>query len=199
MNRSRPAKQRKQIDPETLRRLQFGDLKTLLRARYGYELPADDAGMESLLDLLMLISADPHHAKDKMLNAVEIWAPWCESKEAYDVIGCIERMPLRHRRLSNRTLGQRQNVTNAERERLKIWRFAPVDMTAEQMAEHRKAKHRGRQRQQRLKAGSKSRAEYQANSISRKKPWQRRKISRATYYRQKAKANGRAHVMSTIQ
>ena len=60
-------------NPEMIRRLRLGDLKRLLRSRYGHTLPDDDAGREDLRLLLWTISMGQGDWT-KLKNAIEVWA-----------------------------------------------------------------------------------------------------------------------------
>ena len=110
----------KRTNYETLRRVRLGDLKRVLQHRCGHELPDDDAGREYLTELLYL-SLDKHHA-----NVIEIWAPWMDSVEAQELIDHIKRLPPCARRPSGKELGERLNLTNAERERLEGLAHTPL-------------------------------------------------------------------------
>src|SRR5215470_16597951 len=105
---------------EMIRRLRLANLRKLLRDRNGPILPDDDAGREYLLELLLPISVGPH-ADIKMPNAIEVWAPWMNKKEAGAIIDQINLMPMWQRKPTAKALGERLRVTNHERERLKLW------------------------------------------------------------------------------
>jgi hypothetical protein len=169
---------------EMIRRLRLSNLRKLFRNRYGPTLPDDDAGREYLHELLLPISLGPH-ADIKMPNAIEVWAPWMHEHEASQIIEQINRTPTRQRKPTARQLGKRLPLTNAERERLKLWTIAPHDMSPEQLVQQRKAKDRARMRMRRLLQGREPRAKYEATSKSRKKPWKIEGISRATWYRKR--------------
>lgn len=156
---------------EIIRRRRLGDLRRLLRARCGPELPPDDAGREYLYELLLPISVGPN-AVLKMPKAIELWAPWMQPDEAAELVDQLNRTPVRERKPKPRELGERLRLTNAERERLKLWSILPCDMTDQQLAEQRKAKARARVRRNRQKRGAKPRSRWLAdNNISRTKPW----------------------------
>jgi hypothetical protein len=175
---------------EIIRLLRLGDVRKLLRSRYGHTLPDDDAGREDLCELLLPISLGPQAAL-KMTKAIELWAPWLGSDEAKQLIDHINRTPISLRKPTSRQLGKRQQITNQQRERWKLWTIAPYDMTDEQLKEQRKAKKRARDRERRRKAGRKPRKVYLANnSISRTKPWQAEGKSRRTWYRRKSNGRG---------
>ena len=172
-------------DPEMLRRLRVGDVKRHLRYRYGATLPDDDAGREDLFEFLLPVSLRLKSPSRIMANLIETWAPWMTGAEAAGFIQQIEQVPPALRNRTAQDLGRRLNVTNAERERLRLWTIAAVDMTEEQMGEQRKAKKRARDRRRRRAAGSEPRAQYLANSLSRKKPWEIEGISRRTWERRR--------------
>jgi hypothetical protein len=165
---------------ETIRRLRLGNLRTLFRNRYGAALPDDDAGREDMRELLLPVSISPN-ADIKMAKMIEVWAPWMDSAEAQQLIEQINCTPIYHRKPTAERLGLRQQVTNQERERLRIWTIAAHDMTAEERKEQRRAKAAARKRRQRSR---KPRAAYLAGSIARAKPWEKAGVSRATWYRQ---------------
>src|SRR5215472_12033628 len=128
-----------------LRRLRLGNLRKLFRHRYGPTLPDDDAGREDLCELLLPISVSAN-ADIKMPKAIEVWAPWMQQQEAIALIDDINRTPCRQRMPAAKLLGKRLCVTNAQRERLKLWTIAACDMSEEQAQEWRRAKNRERQR-----------------------------------------------------
>ena len=98
---------------EMIRRACFGNLRTLCQHRYGRELPDDDAGRETLFDLLVVASLARVDPAKKMTNVVELQAPWLDG-EAETMIGNVERMPVSERWRIARTLGEHHQVTYAE-------------------------------------------------------------------------------------
>ena len=168
---------------EIWRRLRLGDMRRLFQHRYGVTFPDADDGREDLRLLLLPISLgqDPQR---RMTNAIDLWAPWMPPNEAETLVASIVTTPLNMRRPPPDLLGKVLNVTNAQREVLRLWTIAPIDMTDEQLAEHRKAKRRNWKRAARLRVGRKTRQEYLAcNTISRDRPWLALGISRRTWYR----------------
>jgi len=118
----------KPTDHEILRRLRLGNIKCLLRHRYGPTLPDDDAGREDLFELLLQVSLRIKAPTKVMRNFIQTWAPWMAEAEASEFIQRIERIPPNLRYRTAEHLGHRFNVTNAERERLRLWLIAPVDI-----------------------------------------------------------------------
>ena len=91
--------------------------------------------------------------------------------DAEQLIDQIMQLPLWYRRPSGKEIGERIQLTNAEREMLKAWRIAPVDITALELSEQRKAKDRARRRLKRAEAGAVSRQAYLAKAKSKVQPW----------------------------
>jgi hypothetical protein len=167
-----------------IRRLRLGNLRTLLRHRYGPVLPDDDAGRDDLRWLLLHVSAGPN-AYLKMPRTIEVWAPWMELDEAAAFVAevnCTPHLPTAAR------LGRELGVTNTIRERLKLWTIRACDMTAAQRRQWRRAKDRERKRRLRQARGSKPRKIYKAESKSKTKPWEKEGVSRAKWYRLRNKA-----------
>jgi hypothetical protein len=171
---------KKRTPAEVIRRLRLGNLRTLFRYRWrGPRFPqGDDAGLEDLRWLLMVISTGPN-AEIKMRNEIRVWAPWMKPPEADLLIDELNNTPLQDRKLKAEYIGAKLGVTNAERELLRIWTIYPCDMTPEAMQEWRKAKERARKRRR----YQQSRAEYLAkHSISQQQPWIALGIKRRAYY-----------------
>jgi hypothetical protein len=184
---------------ETIRRLLAGDLLTVVRHRYGHTLPDDDSGRDDLYLMLRLAALADRAADKKMRNVIELYAPWAGDEER-QWIDELEREDPRRVWLDGKELGQRLNLTNPEREALKVWRIAPVNLdgeliSAEYLAEQRKAKDR--ERKWRKRGTSRRRDVYEAESLSSRKPWLADGISRRTWERRRRKS-GVASVSATI-
>jgi hypothetical protein len=108
----------------------------------------------------------------------------CEERKAF--IRKAFRNPIRYRA---DTLAEKLGLTFARRQRLGIKTIGAIDMPAEAREEMRKAKTRERKRKARQHAGCMTRAEYEANSISRQKPWEAEGISQRTWYRRQQKTH----------
>jgi len=179
-----------------MRRLRLGDLRRLLRDRcHGSVLPDDDAGREYLFELLLPISLGPNEAvkrsraieiwgpTERMRHEIELWAPWMDEDEARELRLEINSMPMWQREPMARTLGERLQVTYAERARLQLRTIGPCDMTEAAMALLRKQKKRQRDKLRQQLRGQQSRAEYLAvHNKSKEQPWIKLGISRRTYY-----------------
>jgi hypothetical protein len=171
---------------EMIRRVRLGNVRTLIQHRCGHTLPDDDAGQEYLIEMLKIISLGPDPER-KMVNVVEVFAPFMNNGDAEKIIVHVKRMLTWERWPKAKILGESLRLTNAERERFGLWAIAPCDISEEDLAEQRKAKERARKaRYRQRKKEMQSRAEYLAtHSINRTKPWLAEGISKATFYRRK--------------
>src|SRR5262245_44262911 len=181
---------------ETLRRLRYRDLIRLFQHRYGPTLPDDDAGIEDLWLLLQNVSLAPFGAEKKMRHVCGLLAPWLSEEGVQERIDFLTRLPSFERIETAEGLGERLRVTNAERELLKLWRLTPVDMTADELVEQRKARRRKRDAERRRAEGRKPRAQYRATSLSQTRPWEAEGVSRATYYRRRAETSVRQTIVT---
>jgi len=178
---------------EVVRRLRYGALLNLFRHRWGKEFPDDDAGREDLFELIMNLSLAPAATEKKIANAIELWAPWMQHDEAQMMVDHVQRLHISERLPTAKTLGVRVRLTNSERERLRLWPIAPIDMTDEQLAEQRKAKRQERDAKRRRNNGSLSREAYLAQFASREQPWKAEGISRRTWERRRGAGERRDH------
>lgn len=173
---------------ETLRRRRLGDLQRLYRHRYGRTLlPDDDAGREDLRELLLIASL-AYNPERTMRNTIGNWAPWMDKEEATQMIDDVNRTPIYERKTKARELGDRLRLTDYERKTLAIVTIRPFDVTDDELLKRRKAKDAERKWRKRREAQKKPRDAWLAtHQISRQQPWKKRGISRATWYRRRAK------------
>ena len=134
---------------ETIRRLRVGDVRRVLQHRCGATLPDDDAGRDDLDLLLRLHAVASNAAEKKMRCRGRDLGPLDAQGRGHGPNRQPLRCDLRRVWLGGKELGQRLNLTNAEREALKAWRIVPVDMTADDLAEQWKAKEGERKRRKR--------------------------------------------------
>lgn len=83
------------------------------------------------------------------------------------------------------TIARRLGVTAAERAALGLKTIGAVDLDRDDRAAARRDRQREWHADRRRAAGRKQRAEYEAASISRHRPWELLGISRATFYRRR--------------
>ena len=169
---------------ETLRRLRYGDVLKLIRYRYGTGgCPDDDAGRPDLMELLFLASMAPAEAEKKVRHAIELYAPWMQADEVESLIQHLSVTPDYDKLRTAEQLGRALHLANADRERLRLWRIKPVDMTAEELAQQAKERERARRAAQRRKQGIRTKEAYLAELASRPKPWLEEGVSQRTWQR----------------
>jgi hypothetical protein len=83
-------------------------------------------------------------------------------------------------------IGRFLGVTDEIRQRLRLWTIRPMGVTKEELMARRKRKGQEREQQRRRARGARSRAEYEANSLSRTKPWEAYGVVRRTWERWRA-------------
>jgi hypothetical protein len=170
------------------RRLTVRQITRVLRDRYGTVLPDDDAGRDDLRLILGYLAHLPN-GTTKVEHFIDLWAPWCalgerelELREAH-----LKPPP----RLSADQLAERLGVTMELRTRLALTVIGAIDCDKQSRAARRKERRRieARERMARLRRtrGAKLRAEYEAKSLSRTKPWEAEGISRRTWERRRNK------------
>ena len=153
-----------------------GELERLYGARYGHQLPDDDAGRD---DLVLIFN---HIANvDACIRWAAKWAPWMPSHIATALAEQVMNAP---QWLKAGALGERIRLTDAERTRLKIKTIRPIEaMTDEALAKLRKRKDRERKALNRQINRTTKPA-----PASQTKPWESEGIDRATWYRNRAKS-----------
>jgi len=180
-------------NPETIRRVILGELNRVFRDRWGPEFPDSAEGRDDLQVLLHFHALHPTHGREKMRHTIETRASWMKQDEVDLIVGDILILDPRRLRLSSNELRERIWLSNVERERLRAWHIPPFDMTAEQLAKHRKSKKNANRR---LKRKLQPRSIYLFKSKSRLKPWEIEGVGRSTWYRRrKACETGMAPVL----
>jgi hypothetical protein len=179
MLKSKTTKRRfsKDVLAEIRRRRLYGGLRNFLRDRCcGPVLPDDDAGREYLTELLLMASLSQSETvhwgpTDRMRCVTEVWTPWMSEGEARDFRLEINAIPEGQRWAMLWQMGERLQLTFAERERHRLWDIDAYDVPKEAMPLFRKRKKRQRDTLRRRARGAKPRAEFLAASFTQTKPW----------------------------
>jgi hypothetical protein len=177
------ARRDRKREPVSLAALRVGDLKRLFVARYGHELPDDDAGRDDALIMAHHLARQPN-AERRIPAWLGLNAPWMNPREARDLTAKVLAKPLRWRADK---LARRLNLHEAERQRLRITTIGAVDLDKAERKARRKLRARQRKEERRRAKGAKPRAEYEARSLTRTKPWEALGMSRRTWYRRGTK------------
>lgn len=165
--------------PLTIGTMRTAELERIYRDRFGGRFPSSSEGLHALTVMAS------HHLDKNTTDAVAGWlgkvAPWVRGygDAAMDIVKKAQTLP---RRWTASDLGERIGLTLEERKRLRIKTIRAVGQTDAGMAETRKEAARERKANDRRALGVKPRAEYEANSKSRIKPWEAMKMSRSTWY-----------------
>jgi hypothetical protein len=165
--------------PVSLAGLRVAELRRLFIARYGHVLPDDDAGRDDALIMAHHLANRPD-AERRIGSWLTLWAPWMASSESAALTAKVLAKPLRWRADK---LAIRLHLTEAERHRLRITTIGACDL--DRAGRLRRQRQRARLRKEELRRadGAKPRADYEANSLSRTKPWEMLQMSRSSWYR----------------
>jgi hypothetical protein len=163
-------------------RLRLREIERLFAHRYGGRLPDDDAGMEDLVLAANQISQMDGNAEDHILRWAWEWAYWLFDRKDVDPVVFARRVSQNPRRYKADTLARLLNLTMADRISLGITTIGAIDCNKQKRAELRRERKRAYAEVRRRASGAKPRAEYEAESLSRTKPWERMGMSRSTWY-----------------
>src|SRR5215211_210804 len=83
-------------------------------------------------------------------------------------------------------LGMYLHLSDATRTELRIRRIGAYDVTKRERTRRRRLQNNEAKKQRRLEQGAQPREQYEAQSLSRTKPWDREGISRRTWYRRRS-------------
>jgi hypothetical protein len=166
-------------EPVSIAALRIAELRRLYRARYGTVLPDDDGGRDDAAIMCHHLAKRPE-AERRIAAWLGLWCPWMPPDEVAALIQKVLARPLRWRADK---LAKRLGLNAAERARLKIVTIGACDLLKAERTARRKAKARQRDEVRRRTAGAKTRSEYEADSLSRTRPWERLGMSRAGWYR----------------
>lgn len=163
-------------------RLRMREIERLFAHRYGERLPDDDSGMEDLVLAANQIAQMDGNAEDHILRWAWEWAYWLFDKKDVDPVLFARRIANNPRRYKADTLARLLNLTMSSRTALGITTIGAIDCSKQQRAELRRQRKRAYAEARRRASGTKPRAQYEAESLSRTKPWERMGMSRSTWY-----------------
>lgn len=170
-------KRRKARSP--LARVRCAQLNRFFHDRWGPTWPDDDAGRDDLFIML-------HHLQWRGVNGfglvcwIRTTCPWMPEEEAENLIRRVHNHP---RKWSASTLGERIGLTDASRTRLRITSISPCDVSRAERLERSRRRKAACRKAARRAAGVQPRAQYEAESLSRSRPWEALNVSRRTWER----------------
>jgi hypothetical protein len=181
---------------ERVRRLRYGHVLKLIRFRYGAAgVPDDEAGRPDLLELIWLASSAPTGAEQKVRHCIELYAPWMDEGEKRDLMEHVAMTPDYEKARTSQELGNKLLLSNANRERLKLYSIRPHDLTPEEFEKQSKARKKASRAAKRRRDGARTWEEYLAERRNKPKPWLAEGISQRQWQRkQKACRVARSHM-----
>jgi hypothetical protein len=181
-NRFRQEAERGMSRWAAVHRVRLGQVRRLLRDRYGAALPDDDAGLEDLRILLHIKAAcyAPERREQALASEIAVMAAWMADAKAIKLAAEIAPSPMK---LKADTLGRMLDVDWQTRERLKLWQIGAANMPSDIRQIRRRQRDAERKARQRRAEGRKTRNEYLAASLTATKPWEAEGVSRRTWYR----------------
>lgn len=168
--------------------IRVAELERILTDRYGPTLPDDDAGAEDAFLMANHLAQCSGNPENRMRDWFTRRCPWLGISQQTVLIAKIVDRPLNWRA---DTIARRLNLTEADRERLRITTIGAVDMTKENRALVRKQRKRDAAEARRRATGIPTIAERRAKSDRRGKPWLEMNISERTWYRLRKIAAGK--------
>lgn len=164
--------------PLTITTLRISELERIYRHRFGGRFPNNKDGLNALT--VMAEHFIQRSAPEMVVGWIQARAPWVDGITAAAITGdAMERTS----RQTAAQLGWRIKLTSDERAMLRIRTIRAAGQTDEDIAADRKERDRERKAAERRAAGCKTRADYEAESLSQTRPWERFGISRRTWER----------------
>jgi hypothetical protein len=170
----------KQNRPVPMAAIRVAELHRLLGSRWGLVLPDDDAGRDDAEVMAHHLARRPGDARKHIKTYLRRHAPWMSGDETKRLIATVMAKP---RKFRADTLAARLNLTFAERARLGIKTIGAVDVDKAERVKRRRNVNRDYLKDRRRTRGAKPRADYEAGSLARTKPWLAMGLSERTWYR----------------
>jgi hypothetical protein len=174
---------RRRPSPMQLVGLRLADLAKIFRARYGHALPNDDAGRDDLMVAVHHLACLAH-PRGHIAKWLDLWAPWLTLAEHKAIIGEALANP---QKWKADALAWRMRLTKEDRRMLGVTTIGAIDENKAARTKRRRALDRQRKENARRAKGIKPRSTYEGQSISKAKPWIAEGISRAQWYRRRAR------------
>jgi hypothetical protein len=159
--------------------LRNAELHRLLLSRYGKaEWPDDDSGRD---DLWLAVHSLTTVGKDDFAvrSFIKSKAPWLTERET---VPMLDRAYALSKPYGSTKLGELLGLTDAVRRKLQLWHIDPIDISKEERMARKKRASARRRREKRRANGVEARADFEAKSTEREKPWLRHGMCRRSYY-----------------
>jgi hypothetical protein len=156
------------------------EIETLIRYRYGSLPDTDDRDV--LLRFWAAHNQRSAQPQEALIELARRLGAHLSEAEAESVVSYVAHFP---RRYKAQTLGKLLQLTEAEREACAITTIVACDVTPAQRKVIRKAKRAARVRRGRRAKGMQPRQQYLAAALSQIKPWEAEGVSRRTWFRRR--------------
>ena len=103
----------------------------------------------------------------------------------------VAMTPTYEKAKTSQELGDKLLLSNADRERLKLYSIRPCDLTPEEFEKQSRARKKTSRASQRRRDGVRTREEYLAECRAKPKPWLTEGIARSTWERSRCSARSR--------
>ena len=101
-----------------------------------------------------------------------------DEEEKRDLLELVVMTPTYEKAKTSQELGNKLLLSNADRERLKLYSIRPCDLTPEEFEQQSKARKKASRASQRRRDGVRTREEYLTECRNKPKPWLAEGISR---------------------
>jgi hypothetical protein len=156
------------------------EIEAIITKRHGAVLPRSHTGALTAEIMSHHIAHAPGDAFKHITAWLNVWTPWMTHQEKVEL---AERVLHRRRKYKAATLGQRLQLTYAERKELRIRTIGACDISGDEQREIYREARRNAAAKKRRKQGAKPRARYVAESLAQTRPWDELGVSRRTWYR----------------
>ena len=161
--------------------LRLRDLNRLLDGRYGATvLPDDDAARDDVVVVAHHLGSLAGDPRKRITSWLKLRAPWYSLAATDELLVDVITKP---RRWRADKLAWKLRLLERDRAARRITTIGAVDVSKWERAATRKERNRLAKQAKRRAAGVRARADYEAQSINRTRPWQSLGLSRAAWYR----------------
>lgn len=177
--------------------LRLREIEKVIRSRHGRGIPDPDGTDDRSTCLAYVVAVASTPRVQDVSEWCRMWAPWVTLDESEALKHDASR---RKHMLPADSIAKLLNVTFVERTRLKLKTIGACDVCEDErkkMAlELKREQDRARQEHKRRAEGRMPRAEYEAVSLSKSKPWEAEGISRKTWERRRVASVSRVDIES---
>jgi hypothetical protein len=155
------------------------DLVRFFAFTYGEGMPDDDGGRDDAFILAQHVARLNGDPASNVARHVRQWCPWMDDDELAALVRRVQAKPIKW---SADTLGKRLGLLDEVRTKLRIKTIGGCDVSKAERTARTAARKVQAKTAKRRAGGVQARDAYEANSLSRTKPWEAEGIGRSTWY-----------------